>query len=174
MAPASKFLLLATSALLGASTALGQLTDFLEFDPPILSVADVQIATEFKCRLKAPPKEKATIYWDTPGMKADNCSIEYTKDDWNQYKTVKLFPINQYTKVGNVAFNLLGKCHAPGSEYDRKEHKYPANRVYKKAVTCTSMGDPHYKTFGGSVFDCKFFFAFLFCSTLMIYINLFS
>src|SRR5947209_5371830 len=124
MAPASKLFFLA-SALAGASSALGQLTaDFLEFDPPMLSLSDVLVATEFKCRLKAPPKDKATIYWDTPGMKSDNCSIQYTKDDWNQYKTVKVYPINQYSKTGQKAVTIKGKCDAPGSDYHQKESSY--------------------------------------------------
>ncbi|KNC98732.1 uncharacterized protein SPPG_06410 [Spizellomyces punctatus DAOM BR117] len=148
-------ILLASSLLLGASTSvLGQsITDFLEFDPPLLSIADVKIATEFKCRLKSPPKDKATIIWDTPGMKSSNCTTEYNSNDWNTWKGITLFPINQYTKIGELTYNLLGRCNAPGSVYHGGEAKYPVKREYKKAVTCTTVGDPHYKTFGGIRYD---------------------
>ncbi|KAI9093532.1 hypothetical protein DFS34DRAFT_583406 [Phlyctochytrium arcticum] len=155
MAPLSRFFL-ASSAVLAATTSVfGQaLTDILEFDPPILTIPDVDVATVFKARLKnIPPNDKATVVFDTPGLTSTNCSVDYDLSNWNIFRPIHVFPINQYTQEGTVDLTITGEMRCNGCAFEKRKQTYGCKRALKKAVQCTSLGDPHFKTFGGTLYD---------------------
>ncbi|KAJ3182951.1 hypothetical protein HDU87_007373 [Geranomyces variabilis] len=154
MAPVRNKMFSLTAMALLASPALSQIfTDYIEFNPPALSISDLQGSASFAARLKTPPSDTATIFWDMPGLSSSSCNTVFTKDNYNVFQTIIVSPLPQYTANNTITFSITAKASAANTTYDSNEEIYPVTRAMTPAQTCTSVGDPHFKTFGGFTFD---------------------
>ncbi|KAI8585734.1 hypothetical protein BDZ88DRAFT_400732 [Geranomyces variabilis] len=143
-----------TALALLASPALSQIfTEYLEFNPPALSISDLQGSASFAARLKTPPSDTATIFWDMPGLSSSSCKTIFTKDNYNVFQTITVSPLPQYTANNTIKFDITAKASAANTTYDSNQEIYPVTRAMTPAQTCISVGDPHFKTFGGFTYD---------------------
>ncbi|KAJ3154731.1 hypothetical protein HDU89_007971 [Geranomyces variabilis] len=154
MAPVRNKMFSLTALALLASPALSQIfTEYLEFNPPALSISDLQGSASFAARLKTPPSDTATIFWDMPGLSSSSCKTIFTKDNYNVFQTITVSPLPQYTANNTIKFDITAKASAANTTYDSNQEIYPVTRAMTPAQTCISVGDPHFKTFGGFTYD---------------------
>ncbi|KAJ3160589.1 hypothetical protein HDU86_000347 [Geranomyces michiganensis] len=154
MAPIRSTIFSLASMAMLASPALSQIfTEYLEFNPPALTISDLQGSATFAARLKTPPSDKATIFWDMPGLSSSSCNTVFTKENFNVFQTITVSPLPQYTANNTIKFSITAKASAANTTYDQNQEIYPVTRAMTPAQTCVSVGDPHFKTFGGFSYD---------------------
>ncbi|KAJ3078974.1 hypothetical protein HK102_004110, partial [Quaeritorhiza haematococci] len=123
-------------------------TDALLCDPERLVLEDVVDGSnhKFQCRLKNEPKGPVKVYFEAQGLKFDVCFIEFTPQNWNIPKPVRVtvVPALLDAQQGERDIAIKAKFSAPTEPYDRHVFQQPCRRICRKAAECIVRGDPHF------------------------------
>ncbi|KAI8923260.1 hypothetical protein BC831DRAFT_417459 [Entophlyctis helioformis] len=162
----SLILALAASALslVGAvpqarSSANTEIAPWIDLQPAVLSLNDLSDNNKFGCKLTSMPKGPVTVYFEHPSISFSDCFVRFDQTNWNITKEIGVTPIpvfGQYVGA-NTTIPLSIRVHAAADAdgYHNAEVELPCNRKPAVGGVCTSLGDPHFKSFDGLSFSSQ-------------------
>lgn len=116
----------------------------LEFDPPQLKINDVNQFGIVKVRLRRAPSTKVSVHYDANSLQFDSCGLEFTPQDWNVYKELKVYPVPVF-QAGQQKYNVPLQVRGFGlpSVAPNSTIEYGIEREVGVSGTCSAVGEPH-------------------------------
>jgi hypothetical protein len=137
---------------LGQNTTTTTTSIGLEFDPPQLTLKDAVLSNQFKVRLNGKPSgTTATVFLNGPGLKFSNCSLEFTQENFAQWKTVSVQGVPVFESMADADSNISARLFT--TLETKIDVAYTVKREISPAGVCTSIADPHYVLLDGYAVD---------------------
>ncbi|KAI8920589.1 hypothetical protein BC831DRAFT_553248 [Entophlyctis helioformis] len=140
-------------------SANNEIAPWIDLQPAVLSLNDLSDSNKFGCKLTSMPKGPVTVYFEHPSISFSDCFVRFDQTNWNITKEIGVTPIpvfGQYVGA-NTTIPLSIRVHAAADAdgYHNAEVELPCKRKPAVGGVCTSLGDPHFKSFDGLSFSSQ-------------------
>ncbi|KAI8929361.1 hypothetical protein BC831DRAFT_509272 [Entophlyctis helioformis] len=126
---------------------------WIDVQPAVLSIDDLATtANTFSLRLTSKPKGPVTVYFEHPSVSFSDCLVHFDPSNWNTTKAINVTPIPVFGQnVGNstIPLSIRMRAAAEADDYHNAETALPCSRKPAAGGVCSSIGDPHFKSFDG-------------------------
>ncbi|KAJ3301201.1 hypothetical protein HDV03_001210 [Kappamyces sp. JEL0829] len=124
--------------------------NYLVFDPPTLQLLDSKLDNNIKVKLAQKPTDgNVVVSFEGAGITFDTCHVQFDDKNFDQWQTVHVNGVPAFTSQTQATIDVLASsCHNGTVEAD----KLPVTRQITPALSCTSIGDPHFAVFNGDTY----------------------
>ncbi|KAH9275046.1 hypothetical protein BASA83_002760 [Batrachochytrium salamandrivorans] len=137
--------------------------NFLDFNPLALTLDDSKLASGFSCKLNKKPTAPVTVYFQHPSISFSECSLIFSPENWNVARTLNVTTVPVLAgfigsgALATIASEITAKAVTSDQVFQAsaQDAKLGCNRKPVTSNTCTSIGDPHYRTFDGLVYSTQ-------------------
>jgi hypothetical protein len=139
------FIMISAAVLLSLVSA----TSLVSFNPPKLDLDDHKVA-KFQIKFNRKPTAPVQVYLEGRGVEFSTCQLEIDENNYQRTHEIVLNGVPVFDQRDPSKIPVRVRVYEGDKEMNET---YEIVRKPLPGGTCTSVGDPHYKTFDGHALD---------------------
>ena len=143
-----------------ATLAAAALAVDVSFPTPAITISDSnRVNRAFQVKLTEAPTNDVVVFLQAPTLQLSMCTLKFTPENFNKPQTVQVIPSPFFPPPGTtkrpaeVITAQVSETGAYAAPPTTSTKTMTVNYQTHPGATCTSYGDPHFKTFDGKVYD---------------------